>query len=665
MGKLDVHVLGPVEVIAHGQVLPLGRGTVTDLLAALAVSPNRVLPAQVLAETVWHERLPEHPRAALQTAVARLRRLVGDGFIETLPSGYRFRAETSSLDLLRFEQLVAAADRQQAPADALTALTGALALWRGHPLQNVGSPTLLDGAAARLTQLYLAACEKWARLCLLTGQPETAAARLATLITAHPFRERMAELLMLAHYRSGRQADAIAAFETLRHTLSEELGIDPGEAVRELHLRILRADPSLIGNPGSGDGTQQAAADPLWAAPWPASPPRVVPRQLPRTMPDFCGRETEGNELTELLGSTASAPGEAPVAVIVGKGGIGKTALAVQVAHRLAAVYRDGQLFASLRGAGQEQMSPEYVLADFLEALGVNRAAVPRTLESRVAMFRSLAAGRRLLVVLDDAASESQLEPLLPASSSCGVLITSRSRLTGLPGSRLVSLHGLEYAYAIELLTAIVGLDRATAEEDAARELVSQCGGLPLALRIVGARLAAKPHWPLAKLAARLADERRRLSELAHGDLNVRARFYSSYERVDGTAQEMLRRLSLLDVPDFPSRAGAAVLGCGLAEAEDICERLVDAQLLDLAGSLPDDEIRYGFHDLVRAFARDLALVTKPGGARYANHHGRSAPGQRELRLDPAGRPSWARGPVITVQAARPGCTRRTAGSPG
>jgi DNA-binding SARP family transcriptional activator len=656
MGEVDVHVLGPVEVVAHGQVLPLARGTVTDLLAALAVSPNQAVPAQTLAETVWPERPPEHPRAALQTTVARLRRLIGSGFIETLPSGYRFQAEAGSLDLLRFGQLVGAADRQEAPGDALATLSDALGLWRGHPLENVRSPFLLDGAASYLTQLYLGACEKWARMCLRTGQPETAAARLAALVTAHPFRERMAELLMLALYRGGRQADAITAYETLRHALSGELGIDPGEAARDLHLRILRADPSLLVlDPGRGDGTQ-LATEPGRAV---SSLPPAVPRQLPRDLPDFRGREAELEELAGLLGDVRSASGEVPVAVLSGKGGIGKTALAVQAAHQLSALFGDGQLFASLRGGEREQTPPEQVLSDFLEALGVNRSAVPRTLESRAAMFRSLAATRRLLVVLDDAASEGQVEPLLPAGSACGVLITSRSRITGLPGSHLVSLDVLDHVPAIELLAAIIGRERAAAEDDAAKQLVSLCGGLPLALRVVGARLAARVHWPLAMLVGRLADERHRLSELSHGDLNVRARFASSYEPLDGTARAMLRRLSLLDVPDFPARAGAVALGCDVADAEDICERLVDASLLDLARPHPAGEIRYRFHDLVRAFARDLAVAAEPGAARTAAHNGR-----------PVARPaSWPASmslrAVVTLPAARPEYSRRTAGSPG
>lgn len=245
MGDLDFRVLGPVEVFHDGHPVPLGRGTLVNLLAALAVSPNQIISADTLTETVWHDRPPQNPRATLQSAIARLRRTIGGDFIETLPSGYRFRATADSLDLLRFEQLRAAADHEQSPKVALGLVTEAIGLWRGAPLENVGSPALLNRAAPSLTQLYLDACEKWAGLCLLAGQPDAVVSRLAALVEEHPFRERMAGHLMLGLYRSGRQADAIAAYESLRRALSEQMGIDPGQELRELHLRILRADPSL------------------------------------------------------------------------------------------------------------------------------------------------------------------------------------------------------------------------------------------------------------------------------------------------------------------------------------------------------------------------------------------------------------------------------------
>jgi tetratricopeptide (TPR) repeat protein len=323
--------------------------------------------------------------------------------------------------------------------------------------------------------------------------------------------------------------------------------------------------------------------------------------------------------LTSLLTDDHTTRGHTPVVVISGKGGIGKSALAVHVAHRLSDAYRDGQLVTNLQGASPRPTPPDVVLADFLQALGVVSSAIPQSIEGRLSMFRSLTAGRRLLVVLDNAAGEGQVRPLLPASGSCGVIITRRSRITGLPGAHQVNLDVLSHGHAVSLLGSIIGRQRVAAGHADATELAALCGGLPLALRIVGARLAAKPHWPLAKLAGRLADKRHRLNEFTHGDLDVRASFTLSYEALDSAAKAMLRRLSLLDAPDFPAWAGAALLDSSPAEAEDVCERLVDAQLLDPVTSLPGGgEIRYQVHDLVRAFARGLALTEEPEDTRAA-----------------------------------------------
>ena len=654
MTEVEFRVLGPVEAVRDGRLLALGRGTLLDLLAALLMSSNQVVAVESLAETVWHGRSPVHPRATLQSAIARLRRTIGGDFIETFPSGYRFRAGADSLDLLRFERLRAMADAGETAEDAVAALAEAVELWRGPPLHNVDSPSLLNEAVPRLTQLYLDASEKWAGLCLEIGRHEEVAARLTAMVESHPFRERLVEQLMLALYRGGRQADAIASYETLRRALSDEMGVDPGPALRDLHLKILRADPALDGESRRGTGVStvtSSAHSGTSDGDGNVPPPRAgmvrprsadaggpgttgpgvrsvaVPRQLPRDLPDFCGRDAEIEQLTDLLTGTSPAPGETPVVVISGKPGIGKTALAIRAAHQVSATFRDGQLIANLHGDGPRSAPAESVLVSFLHALGVPGSAVPRLIEDRIAMFRSMAAGRRLLVVLDNAASETQVRSLLPGSSSCAVIITSRTRITGLAGANLINLDVLDDDHAIDLLGTIIGRERVAAEQDDARLLTVLCGGLPLALRIVGVRLAAKAHWPLAKLIGRLSDQRRRLNELTYGDLDVRATFALSYDALDEPAKAMLRRLSLLDAPDFPAWAGAALLDIGPVEAGDICERLVDAQLLDAQLFDPAtrpgarhsvSEIRYEFHDLVRAFAREQANAAEPEDVRIA-----------------------------------------------
>jgi len=619
MGDAVFRVLGPVQVIRDGaEVTSLDRGTLTDLLAALIVSPGQLIAADTLIETVWHDQPAAHPRAALHSAVARLRRMIGGDFIQTFGPGYRFRADADQVDLLTFGRLRAAAARQESGA-ALAALTEALELWRGTPLENVVSPVLLTEAVPRLTELHLRTCEEWAGLCLREGQHELVVTRLASLVEAHPFREQLTEQLMLALYRSSRQADAIRAYEALRRALSDEMGMEPSPALQHLQLKILRADPSLHGAPRQAAPVARSASGPGRdeRGRWPAVPV-VVPHQLPRDLPDFCGRQAELEELTGFLTGSSAVPGETPVMVLSGKGGIGKTALAIRAAHRVSAAFPDGQLVANLHGNGLLPVPAGAVLASFLRALGVHGAAIPRSVQDRVTMFRSLTAGRRVLLGLDNAASESQVRQLLPASNTCAVIVTSRACMAGLPGARLVNLDVLDDDHAMHLLVRIIGPERVAAERHDAEALVSLCGGLPLALRIVGTRLAAKPHWPLAVIRGRLADERHRLSELAYGDLDVRASFAVSYAQLDEAAKAMLRRLSLLDAPDFPAWAGAALLDTSPDEAVRICERLVDAQLLDPAARQTPAGIRYQFHDLVRAFARDHANKAESEAARTA-----------------------------------------------
>jgi DNA-binding SARP family transcriptional activator len=606
-------VLGPVRVLRGGEPVSVGSGTPLDLLAALLVNPNELVPSDALIETVWHERLPAHPRAALHNAIARLRRALGADLIETQPRGYRLRSDADHLDLLKFEQLTVAADRAASVAAAEAALAEALGLWRGGPLRNVESAVLLSTAVPRLTDRYLSTCERWAGLCLSTGRQDAVVSLLSAVVPEHPFREQLVAHFMLALYRAGRQADALAAYDSVRRQLSEEMGIEPGAALQDLYLRIVRADPSLLDVAAVPAGAVQVTVPAQQNGPLLAGlAPPPVPRQLPPDLPDFCGREDEIGELTG-LGHEGGLPG---VAVISGPGGVGKTALAVHVAHRLSAACGDGQLFVDLNGVSPVPVQPAEALASFLRALGVAGQAMPHELAERIALYRSLVADRRLLIVLDNAASESQVRPLLPATAGCAVIITSRARMTGLPGARQVNLAVLDEARALELLAAIIGQPRADAEAADARKLAGLCGGLPLALRIAGARLAAKTHWPVATLAGRLANTRRGLNELVHGDLDVRASFALSYRSLDEAAKAMLRRASLLTAPDFPAWAGAALLDIRPADAEDICERLVDAQLLDVdprpTGS------RYRMHDLVRAFAREQAVGDEAAEERKA-----------------------------------------------
>jgi tetratricopeptide (TPR) repeat protein/transcriptional regulator with XRE-family HTH domain len=355
----------------------------------------------------------------------------------------------------------------------------------------------------------------------------------------------------------------------------------------------------------------------------------VMPCQLPPDVADFVGRAEVVRQLRNLLAGrsdgTAGEPDTAAVVIsaVAGKAGVGKSALAVHVAHQLAAKFPDGQLYASLRGAsagtgGMSPLDPAEILGRFLRALGVDGAAVPADMEERAALYRSRLAGRRVLVVLDDAASEAQVRQLLPGDPSCAVLITSRARLAGLEGARLLHLDVLDTGQAVQLLARIAGPERVAAEPEAAVSIVVACGRLPLAVRIAGARLAARPHWRLDWLAGRLADERRRLDELAHGDLEVRASLSLSYRGLGQEQRRLFCRLGLLCVPDVAAWVAGALLDRPVAEAEALLEELVDAQLLDVAAWDPTGRPRYRLHDLLHAYARECAEAEEPVAQRRA-----------------------------------------------
>lgn len=354
-----------------------------------------------------------------------------------------------------------------------------------------------------------------------------------------------------------------------------------------------------------------ALAGPVW-------PPGLAPYQLPPDAIDFLGRAEQEAELRELLAQGARGGSATAVVVssVAGKAGVGKTALAVHVAHQLRSYFPDGQLYVNLRGAERQPLQVNAVLARFLRALGVDGAAIPGDPEEREAMYRARLAGRRVLVVLDNAASEEQVRPLLPGAPGCAVLVTSRRRLSGLEGASLVDLEVLEPEPAIELLGRIVGAARVAAEPEAATLIIGYCGRLPLAVRVAGARLAARPQWPLARLAGLLVDERDRLDQLAAGDLEVRASLALSYQALTSEEQRLFRLLSVPDMVDFAAWVAAPLLGISIKHAESLVERLADAQLLDISRTDATGTTRYRFHDLVRVYARERAAAEEPATAR-------------------------------------------------
>ncbi|MGQ0572978.1 MAG: ATP-binding protein, partial [Pseudonocardia sp.] len=456
-------------------------------------------------------------------------------------------------------------------------------LWRGEPFGEVSDVPVLHEAAQRLAERRLVALEDLYVAELAAGHAATIVPELAELAARHPLRERLQANLMTALYRAGRTAEALEVYRRTRAAMVEELGLEPGPELRRVEQGILTGElpePSAA-RPGAGG-----------------------PAELPAGILDFVGRTDHVKVVLDRLGDP-----DGTVAVISGKAGVGKTALAVHVAHRLRERFPDGQLYVDLRGAGARPLDAAEVLSRFLRALGVGGSAVPDDVDERAALYRSRLAGRRVLVVLDNAAGESQVRPLVPGEPGCGVLVTSRARLWGLETARPLDLDVLDGTQAVELLAAAAGAPRVVAEPDAAEQIVRLCGYLPLAVRIAGARLAARPHWSLSRLAADLDDERLRLDRLRAGDLEVRASFALSHDALGAPARRAFALLGTLDAPDFPAWTAAALLDFTQHAAEDLFDALVDAKLVDVAGRDPVGQQRYRFHDLLRAYARELAAA--------------------------------------------------------
>jgi DNA-binding SARP family transcriptional activator/tetratricopeptide (TPR) repeat protein len=609
-GAPDVRfkILGPIEVTLAGAGVRIPPGRQPVILAALLLEPNRVVSIDRLIDVVWEEKPPATARTQVQICVSALRQMfAGLGVeqpIETRAPGYLLRVADGQLDSQLFARLVAeagVAERDGLLDDAVVLLRKALALWRG-PALGGQTGSALGSAAVRLEETKLSALETCIDLELRLGRHNAMIGELGGLVAEHPLRERLRALLMTALYRAGRPAEALEVYRTGWRIMVDELGLEPGEELRQLEASILAEDQSL----------QVHAQD------QPVAAPQAGPHQLPADIVDFTGRDTLVAEVEAALDGADTAA--VRVVVITGKAGIGKTALAVHVAHRLArGRFADGQLYCNLAGTQHRPVPAADVLGRFLRALGLPGSAIPEELEERAEVYRSLLAGRQMLVVLDDAAVVREVTPLLPGSASCAVIVTSRLRLTEIPGAKLLDVDLLAPDKAMELLGNVLGPQRLAGESTAAMALVRMVGGLPLALRIVAARLAARPHWSLAAMVGRLADERRRLDELSHGDLMMRASLRLTYEGLEPRDALLFRLLGILNEGSFPTWVAAALLDDEPVVVVAQLERLVDMQLLDVTGPDLDGEPRYALHAIIRLFAREeLAARESDTGRRDA-----------------------------------------------
>ncbi|MFH9265891.1 BTAD domain-containing putative transcriptional regulator [Streptomyces sp. NPDC017546] len=579
-------VLGPVRAWRGSELLSSGSPQQRALLAALLLREGRTATAGELIDAFWGEAPPSQALATIRTYASRLRKILGQDTLVSESGGYAIRTDRAALDLTLAQDLAAEAEKARAAGDrpqARALISKVLGLWDGEALASVPGP-YADNQRTRLEEWRLQLTENRLDLDLEVGCHAEAVSELTALTAAHPLRERLRELLMVALYRSGRQAEALAVYADTRRLLAEELGVDPRPELAQLQQRILRADEELA----------RPADEP---APAPAP---LRPAQLPATVPDFTGRSSFVSELGSRL---ATAEGSVmAVSAVAGIGGVGKTTLAVHVAHLARRHFPDGQLYVDLQGAGARAAEPETVLGSFLRALGTADSAIPDTLDERAALYRSTLDGRRILILLDNAHDAAQIRPLLPGTPGCAALVTSRVRMVDLAGAHLVDLDVMSPEEALQLFTRIVGAERVGAEREAALDVVAACGFLPLAIRIAASRLAARRTWTVSVLAAKLADERRRLDELQAGDLAVKATFELGYGQLEPAQARAFRLLGLADGPDISLAAAAALLDRDPHVAEDLLEALVDTSLVESAA--PG---RYRYHDLVRLYARACA----------------------------------------------------------
>lgn len=579
-----------------GSEVPVARGKPTTLLALLAVRRGRPMASAPLLDALWGDRPPRSGMANLHNYVSMLRAVLdastpsGADRLRFHGGGYQLRLEAEECDLFEFEHLIltgrsaAGAGQDRAAAEALRA---ALSLWRGNAFPDVGSSgsPLLASEARLWEEMRITAYEDCIDAELRVESRTNLVPELRRLIVEHPVRERLHLLLMRAMCGIGDSAGALAAYADARAALVRELGVEPGPALRDLHARVLRGDLAETRQPA-----QPAVAVPGWP----------TPRQLPRDIPDFVGRDELVEQLATLLGDSNAMP----VVTVTGSSGTGKTTLAVRAAHRVAQRFPDGQLYVSLDGCSARPRQPDQVLAALLRDLGVPDSAVPAGAAERAAAFRSRLAGRQVLVVLDNAADIGQVQPLLPGTSGSAVLVTSRSRLVGLPVTGTAQVGALTHDEAKALLAKVITHVRAADEPVAAAELVDLCGRLPLAVRVVAARLVTRPSWSLQSLLDRLRDQRVLLDELTVGELNVRAGFAVSYAALGSADQIAFRRFAIAGVADLPPWAIGALAGTD--DVDRVLDRLLDSHLVEPFDTCPALGERYRMHDLVRLFAAEV-----------------------------------------------------------
>lgn len=619
---MELRILGSIELWTGSALADLGPARQRSILGVLLVDPERPVPLESLVDRVWGDRPPAGVRNVVHTYITRLRRALArasEGLPEPIglvrtPAGYQVSADPGTVDLVRFRRLLKSAQQEGlGDQERSMLLQQALHMWRGDALGGMQG----DWAARlreTLRQLHHEALSQWADAEIRLERPGVVLAELRAALLTDPLSEQLCERLMLALYLEGRSVDALEYYQAMRRLIAKELGTDPSRRLQRLYETILRGEvadpvppPERSGDPHGavthGTGSTHGAGTP--PVPDRPRPTPHVPQMLPLDLPDFTGRDRELDLIQRTLTHpTASQP---PAVVLVGGGGVGKTALAVRLGHRLRAAYPDGQLYAALRGSGSRPADPYAVMGRLLRVLGTDPDRLPADPDERAEVYRLAFAGRRLLLTLDDAVDDAQVQPLLPGSADAAVLITSRGRLSTPLGARVVQVPDLPHGHSVRLLARMLGPERVEREPASAAAIARYCGGLPLALRAAALRLNSRPHWSLSRYAERLRDEGRRLDELAYSSLSVRASFTASYNALPEDAREALRCLGHLPVPEFDADLACPVLGKDFATVEDACEQLVEAHFLSVVEPAGADlPTRYRLDGLRRSFAQEL-----------------------------------------------------------
>ncbi|GAB3516610.1 BTAD domain-containing putative transcriptional regulator [Phytohabitans suffuscus] len=618
MSDVGVRALGPLEVWLDGQPVSLGGPKQRALLAFLVVNLNQVVPVGTIVEALWADDPPDSAVGQIQTGMWRLRRLLTrtpvtrtpgradhghDLRLETRPGGYLLGLDAARVDVAVFRDGISRGQtflRASRYEEAARSLQQALALWRGRPFGDVPVP-FAQAEAARLEEQRLIALEDRIETDLALGHHRELVPELRSLVGLHPLRDRLRAQLMLALYRSGRQAEALDTYRDAYELLTTELGLVPSPQLQTVHQAVLigHTAPAVTGvvEPSARGGVDELPADVI----------------------DFTGRRQQVARAATALSGDASTTGDHSsvptrrVVAVSGPPGVGKTAFAVRVAHLLRPHFPDGRLYIDLHGLADQPLPAGEALNRLLRWCAGSAVTPPDDIEERAALVRSHLAERRVLLVLDNAQSEAQVRPLVPDAPGCAVLLTSRRQLAALDNLLGFDLAVFEPEEAVELIATLARPDRVAADPAAAAELARLCGYLPLAIRIVGARLWSRPHWSLRRMADRLVDERRRLDALSIGDRGVRGSIALSYAALEPTVRRLFRLFGTLTETDAPAWVAAALLDQPEPEAEALLEELVDARLIEIQGPTAQSADRYGMHSLVRLYARERCAEEEPG----------------------------------------------------